>query len=187
MNQERMPCLNGLEEVTLEKEWLKPAASGAHAGRSAALLEALQARVDALGAEESSFVMSILASTQAVPRSLAELIVEMMLRRRPVRVGPVHHALADMFRQSRGRPPRPLSLGDEGLALIRACQRDAAANAALDFVLALPGLLHEVEQGAAYVGGPQGHPGLGLVASSAARWAFDKAHRQAQAQAQVQT
>lgn len=109
-----------------------------------ALLAALQARVDALGVQEASFVLSVLARTALVPKPLADLIVGMLVRTRPVRLEPVHHALADLVSHSRGKLERPVSLGHEGLALIRACQRDNAANAALDFILALPGVLAEV-------------------------------------------
>ena len=119
-------------------------AAGACTQQSAALLAALQTRVDTLGAQEASFVLSVLARTALVPKPLADLIVGMLVRTRPVRLEPVHHALADLVSHTQGKLERPVSLGHEGLALIRACQRDRAANGALDFILALPSVLSEV-------------------------------------------
>lgn len=105
------------------------------------LLDALNSRIDALSDEAAPFAISILTRTTTVPQPLADLIVDRLTYRVPTRLGPIHHALAQMLVAQPSKTEEALNVKSSNLALIRACRSSKAANAALHFIFELPSLL----------------------------------------------
>lgn len=108
---------------------------------SASLLLALQARIDALSSEAIPFVFSILAGTSTVPKPLAQWIADRLVHQAPIELGPVHHALARMFRAQQQQTKDAEQTRSDSMALIQACRSSKAANTALQFIFELPSLL----------------------------------------------
>jgi putative two-component system response regulator len=106
------------------------------------LLSALQTRVDSLPGDVVPFVVAILKGTSVVPRPLAMLLTRMLASKASDRLGPVHHALVQMFSSAKRQGPNAQEQNSQGMALLLACRGSKAANDALSFVLDLPSLLH---------------------------------------------
>lgn len=106
------------------------------------LLWALQSRIDSLPGDVVPFVVAILKGTSVVPGPLAMLIVRMLAGKASDRLGPVHHALVQIFSFASRRGSEAAESHSSGMALVLACRSGKAANDALRFVLELPSLLH---------------------------------------------
>lgn len=116
-------------------------ATAAHTD-SRGLLEQVEVRAAALPDQVALYVISALASTELLPLNLSSLILNSLTRRVPLsRLGPVHHAFADLVKRHLTMP-RPISNGTE-MAMLRACDGSAAAVEALRFVAGLPRLLRQ--------------------------------------------
>lgn len=105
------------------------------------LLEQLERRARALPDHVALYVISALASTELLPLNLSSLILNLLTRRVPLaRLGPVHHAFADLVKRHMTTPP--LAMHTAELAMLQACDASGPAVEALRFVVDLPTLLH---------------------------------------------
>lgn len=86
------------------------------------------------------YVIAALASTELLPLCLSSPILNSLTRRVPLsRLGPVHHAFADLVKRHL-TAPQSTTPGAE-LALLQACDASRPAIEALRFVVHLPNLL----------------------------------------------
>lgn len=106
------------------------------------LLCALQSRIDALPSDVVPFVVALLKGTSVVPTPLAMLIVRMLGDKMTDKLGPVHHALVQMFGATKQQDSSSRENETTGMALITACRSEKSANDALRFLFELPTLLH---------------------------------------------
>ena len=105
------------------------------------LLAQLQGRIDSISDEAKPFVVSLLTTTSMVPDLLGKVILSMLSKKSSVQVGPVHHALAQMYRAQHEKNPDVERIREISMSLIQACHAGKSANEALRFVLDLPSLL----------------------------------------------
>ena len=104
------------------------------------VLQALQDRLDQLPKEALGFVAALATAKVLVPSPLSETLLSMISAQHRVEIGPVHEALVTVIILRDSKSDEVIAVRERNKVLIIACGASKAANAALHFFVALPGL-----------------------------------------------